>query len=330
MADAPLAVVTGAGGFFGREIAGSLARRGYRVRGVGRSTGADYPDVHEWRHVDLGREAPSEPFVGAAVVVHAAAATAGDYEAHRRNSIDATRNVLCAMHKAGVRRLVYISSLSVLRPPRLPWERQHERTPLVASRVRDLGPYTWGKGEAERLVTDQAARLGIAARVIRPAALVDAARPEVPGLVGRRLFGRWHLGFGRPGLPFATCDVRRAAEVIAWSAERFDDAPPVLNLFDPAIPTRGALLALFRRHGWQGRLVWVPIPLFAAVLGLARLGLGLATRQRSNRVAVYGILRPRRYDPTIVERVLTAANQTGASRLRPLEAQPTSRMNGWA
>src|SRR2546425_4073013 len=36
-------------------------------------------------------------------------------------------------------------------------------------------------------------------RVIRPAALVDWTNPEMPGLVGRRLFGSWHLGFGRPG-----------------------------------------------------------------------------------------------------------------------------------
>lgn len=314
--DPALVVVTGARGFFGGEIASVLARRGYRVRGLTRTAGAQRRDVHEWRQVDLGKETSPDAFAGATVVVHAAAATAGGYDAHHRDSIDATHNVLRAMREAGVRRLVYISSLSVLRPPRPPWECQDERTPLVASAARELGPYTWGKGEAERLVQDQQAPSGVAARIIRPAALLDLATPEVPGLVGRRLFGRWHLGFGRPQLPFAAVDVRQAAEVVAWTVEEFDDTPPILNLFDPSIPDRGSLLALFRTRGWRGRMVWIPIPVFAATYRAARAVMQLITRDGPPRLAMYRILQPRRYDPTLVKRVLAAT-----SRVRPLVPQ---------
>src|SRR5207245_5993668 len=44
----PLAVVTGAAGFLGRRVACDLARRGFRVRGIGRSERPDDPHVHEW------------------------------------------------------------------------------------------------------------------------------------------------------------------------------------------------------------------------------------------------------------------------------------------
>ena len=114
---------------------------------------------------------------------------------------------LHAMHADGVSKLVLVSSLSVIRPPRTPWERQDERTPRPAIRVR-LAPYTWGKSLQEALVEREAAALGIATRIHQAWARSSTTHnPELPGLMGRRLVGRWHLGLGRPGLPIAVCDV---------------------------------------------------------------------------------------------------------------------------
>ncbi|HEX4634239.1 MAG TPA: Gfo/Idh/MocA family oxidoreductase, partial [Gemmatimonadales bacterium] len=217
----PVAVVTGARGFLGREITRSLAKRGYHVRGVSRTPDGDHPFVHEWVRADLGRSIAPDLLAGAEVVVHAAAETAGGYEDHQRNSIDATKHLLAAMKVSGVRRLVYVSSISVVRPPRFQ-ERQHERTPLPRD-ARPLGAYTWGKTEAERLVTQAMTAREVDARIIRPGALVEWRSGELPGLLGRRLFGKWHLGLGRAGLPLPICDVRSAGAAIAWSAERFDE-----------------------------------------------------------------------------------------------------------
>jgi hypothetical protein len=49
----PVAVLTGAGGFFGRAISRELTRRGFRVRGIGRSERPDDVPVHEWVRADL-------------------------------------------------------------------------------------------------------------------------------------------------------------------------------------------------------------------------------------------------------------------------------------
>ncbi len=322
---APIAVVTGARGYLGKEIARHLVRRGFRVRGVGRAADVDDPNVHEWVTADLGEGVPAHALVDAAVVIHAAAETAGGYEAHQRNSVDATRNVLRAMSAANVRRLVHISSLSVLEPPRTPWERQNERTPL-ARNPGLLGAYSWGKCVAEQLVTTEAPRLEIATRVIRPAALIDVHHPDLPGLVGRRLFGQWHLGIGRPGLPIATCEVGAAGEVIAWCAACFEDAPPMLNLIDGTRTTRRELLRAFREHGWRGRVVWIPISVLAGLLSAARIGLALARWQRPSRLAVWEILRPRRYDDALAAHALAAAHRYDPARRHEdagvLSAQP--------
>ena len=310
---APIAVLTGARGYLGKEIARHLVRRGFRVRGVGRVADVDDPDVHEWVTADLGEAVPAQALVDAAVVIHAAAETAGGYEAHQRNSVDATSNVLRAMGAANVRRLVYISSLSVLQPPRTPWERQNERTPL-ATNARTLGAYTWGKCVAEQLVAAEAPRLGITTRVIRPAALIDFHHPGLPGLVGRRLFGRWHLGLGRPGLPIATCEVGVAGEAIAWCVACFEDAPPIVNLIDGTRTTRRELLRAFREHGWRGRVVWIPISVLAGLLSGARSALALARWERPSRLAAWEILRPRRFDEAVASRVLTLARHSEPAR----------------
>jgi len=278
--------------------------------------------VHEWVRVDLGAEIPSDVFAGAAVVVHAAAATSGGFEAHQRDSVDATRNLLRGMAAAGLRRLVYVSSISVLRPPRSAGERQTEATPLATNAER-LGPYTWGKCAAETLVTAAHERGEIDARIIRPAALIDLEDIDVPGLVGRRLFGRWHLGFGRPGLPFAACDVGIAAGAIAWIAQQFAEAPAVVNLMDPAIATRAGLLRLFRERGWRGRVLWVPIRLLAGAVQMLSRVLALARRTAAPTLAVWSVLRPRRYDATIAGRVLAAAHADATDAPQPKEEAGT-------
>jgi nucleoside-diphosphate-sugar epimerase len=304
-----LSVVTGARGFLGAAIARELDS----VRGVGRGTDSDNLGVHDWVVADLANGLPAQALAGARVVVHAAAETSGGYEAHQRNTIDATRHVLQAMCASGVSRLVLVSSLSVLRPPRTGWEKQDEHTPRPKD-SRPLGPYTWGKCLQEELVVNEAAAHGISTRIVRPGALIDWREPALPGLMGRRLIGRWHLGLGRPALPIAVCDVARCAEAIAWVAEHFDDVPAVVNLFDPAVRTRGLLVRRLRAHGWTGRMLWVPISVIAFGLTAARTALALAHGQLPTRLAAWSILRPRRYDARLTTAMFDAVRSRRARR----------------
>lgn len=304
----PRVVLTGARGFLGAELARALQS----VRGIGRGRHPDSASVHEWVCADLADGLTPDALAGAEVVVHAAAETAGGYEAHQRNSLDATERLLEAMQAAGVKRLVLVSSLSVLRPPRVPWERQDESTPRAVDPKR-LGAYTWGKSRQEELVERETPGLGIATRIVRPGALVDWS--GLPGLMGRHLYGAWYLGLGRPSLPIAVCDVGTCADAIAWCAMHFDDAPPVVNLFDPALVTRREFIAELRQRGWQGRVVWVPISLVSAGLVAARTVLSIAHGTLPERLAAWSVLRPRRYDSRLATALLQAANRDDSERL---------------
>jgi nucleoside-diphosphate-sugar epimerase len=251
-------------------------------------------------------------------VVHAAAETGGGFDEHQRNSIDATRQLIAAMTRCGVRRMVYVSSISVLEPPRSWRERQNEQTALARD-ARRLGPYTWGKTVAEQLVSEAGS---IEARIIRPGALIDLTYPELPGLAGRRLFGTWHLGLGRPALPIAVCDVERGGDVIAWCADQFDRAPARINLYDDAVSTRADLLDSFRQHGWRGRMVWVPISFIALMFKAVRTALALLHGRLPTPLSPWDILRPRWYDPAVSREVLTAAES--ADRPSRAAATPVS------
>jgi len=299
----PLAVVTGAGGFLGGEIARALPR----VRGIGRGPDPASPGIQEWVRADLSSGLSPDAVAGADVVIHAVAEMqGGGYDAHQRNTLDATRHLLNAMHAAGVSRLVLVSSLSVLRPPRAPWERQDEHTPRPDD-PRLQGPYSWGKCLQEELVEREARALGIEVRVIRPGALVDERDPELPGLMGRHLYGRWYLGLGRPGLPIAVCEVARCARAIAWCAQHFDAAPAIVNLFEPEVATRGSFAARLRSRGWNGRIVYVPISAVAVGLMTARKLFAMLRGQRAEPLAAWSILRPRRYDARVATELLGAA-----------------------
>ncbi len=301
----PIVAVTGASGFLGTALARKLADRGFRVRGIGRGPDPQRPDIHEWIRADVSRAIPPGAFDGVHAVVHAAAATSGGFSAHQRHSVDSARRVVDAAAAAGVRRLVHISSISVVRPPFGYGEVQDESTPM-ADEAQTLGAYTWGKCASEALLVERAAAAGVPVRVIRPAALTDRRRPELPGLAGKRLFGPWHLFLGRPSHAFAACDVELAAEAITWSVECFDEAPPVVNLFDPSIDTRGSLIRQLRTDGWRGRGVWVPISwLSIAVKGIT----GALSIGRGHKPAgpnVWQVLRPRRFDSAVSTRVFDA------------------------
>lgn len=299
---APYVAVTGARGFLGAEIARALEH----VRGIGRAANPDDRNVHDWVLADLGTGLSPEALAGVDVVVHAAAETCGGFEAHQRNTLDATRHLLGAMRAAGVSRLVLVSSLSVLRPPRTPWERQDEQT-RRPSDPRRFGAYAWGKSRQEELVEREAPGLGIATRIVRPGALMDWSDHTFPGLMGRQLYGRWHLGLGRPSLPIAVCDVGRCANAIAWCATHFEEAPAVVNLFDPMLATRRDVASRLREHGWNGRTVWVPISLISFGIMSARTVLSLAQGKRPERLAAWSVLRPRHYDARVSARVLDAA-----------------------
>ena len=95
------------------------------------------------------------------------------------------------------------------------------------------------------LEQEVAPRLGAGARILVAGKAADAVRDG--GAVVA-------VGAGLSSSAALEC-----AAAIAWCASHFGEAPPVVNLFDPTMATRGALAARLRERGWNGRMLWVPI-----------------------------------------------------------------------
>lgn len=145
-------LVTGSAGFIGRRLAAQLGASGERVRGLGRAH--DCPGLDDYVQADLVEEDSwQEAFAGIDCVYHLAGKAHAlserlqDSEQYRKANVETTTRVLRAAHAAGVRRLVFFSSIKamsrdnprkLLEVPEEPWDERHEiepDTPYGASKL---------------------------------------------------------------------------------------------------------------------------------------------------------------------------------------------------
>jgi predicted dehydrogenase len=229
----PQYAVTGGTGFLGRYVVQALTARGATVRVFARRLPAVWdrqPEV-EYRAADLAYGLDAKELHGVDTIIHCAAETAGSWDEHQRNCLDATEHLLRAASEAGVRRIVHVSSLSVMAMP-VAGRAITEASPLHTN-GRDVGPYAWGKLESERRLVEQATRYGIEVRIVRPGALVDYREFDPPGLLGKRV-GNIYVAIGSRTEPLGVVDVAFSGRTIAWIARYFERVPaPVPS---PALP----------------------------------------------------------------------------------------------
>lgn len=125
--------ITGATGFVGSAVLDEAMAQGHSVRALARREQASRAGV-EWVRGDLGDEAALAALVqGADAVVHVAGLTnTPDPAQFTQANVTGTANVIAAMKGAGIKRLVFVSSLSARKP--------------------ELSVYGASKAEAEALV----------------------------------------------------------------------------------------------------------------------------------------------------------------------------------
>lgn len=164
--------VTGATGFVGRDLVRALNERGAHVIAVVRDPARARGLEAEPAVADLGDEdALAGAFRGAdAVFANAGLVSIGQHRMAtlRAVNVEGTRNVLRAMARAGVQRVVLTSSATVYAPRRD--HRYTEQHPLRAEgdRVTPFGRYALSKALAERAAWQLADELGLALTTVRP------------------------------------------------------------------------------------------------------------------------------------------------------------------
>jgi len=160
-------LVTGASGFVGGRLLGELRRRGIRAFGVGRTTapgigfGVGEIDAHtEWRPVLAGIDCVLHAAGRAHILRDAAANPLAEF---RRVNVEGTRRLALQAAEAGVKRLVFISSIGVngiSTDRRGPFTSQDLPAPIE--------PYGQSKLEAELALQESAASTGLEIVIVRP------------------------------------------------------------------------------------------------------------------------------------------------------------------
>lgn len=216
---APLTVVTGATGFLGKRVCAALVARGERVLALGRRFDGFPPldaSLCARREVALeDARALAAAFEGADFVLHSAAHSTvwGPCADFLRVNVDGTRRVLEAARDAGVRRVVHVSSATVVFGNRdLRDVREDQPRP-----ARFLSHYSASKALAEDVVRGSS---GVEWVIVRPRGIFGPGDTTIlPRLVARARTGRLRiLGNGRNVQDLTYVDNAAAALLLARDA----------------------------------------------------------------------------------------------------------------
>jgi nucleoside-diphosphate-sugar epimerase len=231
-------------------------------------------------------------------VIHAAAETAGGWEEHQRNSLDATEQLIRGAATAGVTHIIQVSSLAVL--AKNSSEPLRDNHPLEPD-SKGSGPYVWGKLESERLAVQLGNHLGISVKVVRPGALVDYRDFDPPGRLGKRL-GNMFVAVGSAGERLGVVDVGFSGRFLAWMVDNWEQVPSPLNLLDPAAPTKRALLDELRKGNPDLSVIWLPTPVLVPLSWLAMLA-QKALRPGKPAIDVAKVFAVQQYDTSVIARL---------------------------
>jgi nucleoside-diphosphate-sugar epimerase len=252
------------------------------VRALVRRPPAEVPPGVTVELGDLGDpDAVDRAVRGVGMVVHAGAAMRGGWEEHERSTVSGTRNVVEACRRHGVRKLVHISSLSVVDWAGSAGGVLSEDSPCEPHPER-RGHYTRAKLEAERIVRAAVADGGLPALILRPGQIFGGALPLLTAAVARRLGRRWVvLGDGRLGLPLVYLD--DVVDAVAAALDAPLAGGEIIQLVDPHRLTQDEVLAAALPSG--SRTGHLPRALLFAAGWLSEVL--LAPLRRQSPVSVY-------------------------------------------
>jgi nucleoside-diphosphate-sugar epimerase len=260
----PSALVTGASGFVGTHLVKKLLSEGVKVRALVRPN-----SIHAGRlknlDVDVLQGDLAEPETlcnaarGVRTIYHLGAAMTGSWQDNRNATIKGTEHLVRAALSHSVERFVHVSSLVVYE---LLDVRNHavvdENTPYQ-KRPERMGPYTFAKTEAEKIVFAAHQNQGLRVTVVRPGMVIGPLGrvffPHFGYQVQHKLFVM--IGSGDLILPFTY--IENTVDGIYRASIQERAVGTAYNLVDDgAITVNDYLRRFIQITGIQARIVSVP------------------------------------------------------------------------
>ena len=312
------ALVTGAAGFLGRALVARLRAQGRTVRVLVRRPVATYAGDTGVQTVvgDLGDpRIVAHAVAGAGIVYHVGAAMRGGPRDFEAGTVWGTRNVIAACRAAGTRRLVYVSSMSVLdhagRDPAV----AITETAAFEPHPQWRGAYTRTKLAAERMVSDAIRDHGLPAVILRPGQIFGPGAERVTPNGTIALAGRWiAVGDAAQTIPLVYLDDVIDALLLAADAPQAVGA--TFNIVDPAPVRQGDYLAAAKRKlGGELKLMRAPTWLFMLLgTGVEMLGKVLKREVPLTRYRVRSLRPLANFDTTAAREVLGWTPRVGVAR----------------
>jgi nucleoside-diphosphate-sugar epimerase/predicted dehydrogenase len=256
----PRILVTGANGFLGRALVKRLREQtGETLRLLVRRPPSTPParDLH-LVYGDLGNPATVDRAVeGMEVVFHVGAAMKGGNFEFGSGTVWGTRNIVEACARHGVRKLVYVSSLSVLdHAGHQPGEPVNESSPYEPHAAQ-RGLYTQTKLEAEKIVLQATAANRIRAVILRPGQIYGPGAEHVAPSGTIAIAGRWLVvGSGDQFVPLVY--VENVVDALIQAAQANLPNGAIFQLVDPEGLRQKDYVEWVRRSGRRVRTHYVP------------------------------------------------------------------------
>jgi nucleoside-diphosphate-sugar epimerase len=270
------AFVTGGTGFLGRRVVQRLLAQGHQVRVLARNAekaaalAAGGAEIVPGDLSDIDAFTASLAGVDVVVLVGARAVSSGTWEEFVRENVAATEKMIDESVAAGVRRIVYVSSLGIFEIPRdgvtITEDTHYDHQPLLR------GNYTRSKIDADRIAR-AAARSGKPVVIVRPGRIYGhdhpLGQPLYLGRVKKRLPGGFCLVVGKSSYLTPISYVENAADAVVAAATVPGVERGEFNVVDdPDLTHKRYFRAVSRLPGFPRRYLFLPVGLFVPALAV--------------------------------------------------------------
>ncbi|NJL62577.1 MAG: NAD(P)-dependent oxidoreductase [Methylacidiphilales bacterium] len=246
-------LITGASGFVGQYVVAEALRKGHQVSAVVRLSSdtkklpwVNHPAV-ELIRIDLRHKAGIvDALQGVDAVIHLAAAKEGDFYTRFAGTVIATENLLDAMLKANIMRLINISTFSVYDYLRIPSKATIDENSAIESNPLERDEYAQTKLLQEELVNDFQKNHPTQITTIRPG-LIYGRGNTWSSLLGGELAGNLWLRIGA----YATMPltyIENCADAIICAVESEQAIGQIINIVDDNLPTQRTYVKKLKQY----------------------------------------------------------------------------------